>query len=283
MSFDRSRLFYLLCFVIAGSTVVAIAKDLPASASSTVLTAEVRKSARERLRPYFERQHVEFPPKNLRIVATKQERRLKLFAPDHTGEWRFILQYPIAAASGTSGPKLCEGDEQVPEGIYRVNSLNPHSKFHLSLELNYPNEFDRRQARADGRKLPLGRDIMIHGKWWSIGCIALGDTAAEDVYVLVSDTGLNNVRVVLAPMDLRELPPGKTPPLDVVTSQPAWVPALHDDLRRELTLLKDAGLSTTSLLVSYRDSIPPPQVTAAQAAAALVLELIQWLGATPKE
>jgi len=51
-------------------------------------------------------------------------------------------------------PKLKEGDQQVPEGIYRIESLNPNSLYHLALRVNYPNQEDRRRAIEDGRKEP---------------------------------------------------------------------------------------------------------------------------------
>ena len=234
-----------------------------------------RDAARERLRPYFERQHVDYPPTRLRIVAIKGERRLKLFAPDHTGEWRFLLQYPIVAASGKPGPKLREGDLQVPEGIYRIASLNPDSKFHLSMELNYPNGFDRMQARADGRKGSLGKDVMIHGKWVSKGCIALGDTAAEDVYVLVSDTGLRNIDVVLAPLDFRNEEEIEAADTGTSNSQPRWVGRLYKDINRELMTLGDAGESTASLLIQYADAAVPVPLATAKSAVEIVADLIR--------
>ncbi|NJN46820.1 MAG: L,D-transpeptidase family protein [Candidatus Competibacteraceae bacterium] len=95
--------------------------------------------------------------------------------------WQPIKHYPVLAASGTLGPKLCEGDRQVPEGIYRIKSLNPNSAYHLSLELDYPNAFDLRQAERDGRNNP-GSAICIHGKAVSVGCLAMGDTAIEELY-----------------------------------------------------------------------------------------------------
>jgi hypothetical protein len=61
-----------------------------------------------------------------------------------------LKTYPILAGSGTLGPKLVEGDGQVPEGLYRVESLNPNSSFHLALRVNYPNEFDRAKGKLDG-------------------------------------------------------------------------------------------------------------------------------------
>jgi len=71
-----------------------------------------------------------------------------------------VADYRITAASGTAGPKLREGDRQVPEGIYRIVGLNPNSRYHLSMKLDYPNAFDRHQAARDGRARP-GSDIFI--------------------------------------------------------------------------------------------------------------------------
>ena len=73
-----------------------------------------------------------------------------------------------------------EGDKQVPEGFYRIELLNPNSRYHLSLRVNYPNADDIERAREDRRDLlNLGGDIMIHGGAESIGCIAIGNPAIE--------------------------------------------------------------------------------------------------------
>ena len=78
------------------------------------------------------------------------------------------------------GPKLREGDRQVPEGVYTIANMNPNSISHLSLALSYPNDFDRARAAEDGRAdNTLGGSIMIHGGSGSIGCMAVGDEAAE--------------------------------------------------------------------------------------------------------
>ena len=58
----------------------------------------------------------------------------------------FIRSFAILGASGEIGPKLPEGDRQVPEGVYRIVYLNPNSIAHLSLALSYPNPFDRIHA-----------------------------------------------------------------------------------------------------------------------------------------
>ena len=165
--------------------------------------AQYGPEARARLVPRFESQGVSYPPARLVILALKSERRLELYGPDASGRLKFIRAYPILRASGKTGPKLREGDGQVPEGIYRVESLNPNSRFHLSLRLNYPNEFDRRQAEREGRT-SLGGDIMIHGGRASIGCLAMGDEAIEELFVLAAEAGIGNIAVLVCPADFRE-------------------------------------------------------------------------------
>jgi hypothetical protein len=158
-------------------------------------------NARLRLAPHFRRGGVPYPPKRIALLAFKKEQRVALWAGDMKS-WHFIRSYPILAASGHAGPKLLQGDYQVPEGVYRIEWLNPASSYHLSMKVNYPNDFDRAQAARDGRTR-LGGDIFIHGKNVSIGCIALGDPAIEELFTLAADTGPQRIRVVIAPNDLR--------------------------------------------------------------------------------
>jgi murein L,D-transpeptidase YafK len=136
------------------------------------------------------------------LAGFKREKVVHLYAAGETEAPRFVHAYPVLAASGQLGPKLAEGDRQVPEGIYRIESLNPNSRFHLSLRLDYPNQFDRARAQEEGRQ-ELGGDIMIDGAASSIGCLAIGDPAIEELFVLVADVGRENVSVILSPVDLR--------------------------------------------------------------------------------
>jgi hypothetical protein len=192
--------------------------------------AEYGPAARARLRPHFAATGVAYPPPALVLVAFKADDVLEVYAPDRAGSQRLVTSYPILAASGHLGPKLRMGDEQVPEGLYRVELLNPNSRFHLSLRLDYPNAFDRRMARAD-RRTRLGGDIMIHGDAVSIGCLAMGDRAAEDLFVLAADTGIRRIDVIITPVDLRvrEAPRGG--------SLPGWAPQLYEQLRGALEKL----------------------------------------------
>src|SRR6058998_1852027 len=107
-------------------------------------------AARIRLAPHFRRAGVAYPPKRVALLAFKKERRVALWAGD-AKTWHFIRSYPILAASGHAGPKLRQGDYQVPEGLYRIEWLNPASSYHLSMKVSYPNDFDRAQGAHDGR------------------------------------------------------------------------------------------------------------------------------------
>lgn len=171
---------------------------------------------------------VPYPPVALALLAFKRERVLELWAPDSSRIPRRIHVYSVLGASGGPGPKLREGDLQVPEGRYRIASQNPNSAFHVSLELDYPNELDRARAASDGRR-KLGGQIFIHGKAASIGCLAMGDEAAEDLFVLVARVGREHVVVVIAPHDFRGRPPPTRPP-----GAPAWCDELYGELAREL-------------------------------------------------
>jgi murein L,D-transpeptidase YafK len=155
----------------------------------------------------------------------KEEGRVELWAGDRTR--RHIRDYDTKAASGGPGPKLREGDLQVPEGLYKILWLNPNSSYHLSMKLDYPNAFDRAKGRADERTR-LGGDIFIHGRAVSIGCLAMGDPAIEELFTLVAESGVGNVQVVIAPHDLR------TRAATAPTRGPYWVRELYEALAPEV-------------------------------------------------
>lgn len=165
---------------------------------------------------------VAYPPAELTLIAYKKERRLEVWAPNGK-RWVRIIRYPILAASGQGGPKLRQGDEQVPEGVYHLTGLNPNSKYHLSIRVGYPSARDKRWAARDKRS-NLGGDIFIHGNAVSRGCLAIGDERIEELFTLLADTGLASSKIIIAPnRRLRDLP-----------TEPAWVGELYADVRRAL-------------------------------------------------
>ena len=185
-------------------------------------------AARARLVPHFQKAGVVYPPSALVFIGLKEEKILQVYARSGTNEFRFIRSYEIQAASGVAGPKLRQGDKQVPEGIYGIDLLNPNSSYHLSMQISYPNAFDRAQAAKEGRT-NLGGEIMIHGKALSVGCLAMGDEAAEDFFVLAADTKIENITVILTPVDFRE---GKSIP-DNARLTP-WTDTLYPEIKKRL-------------------------------------------------
>lgn len=184
-------------------------------------------SVENRLKSDFENIGVTYPPENIRLIAYKDSKKLNMWAGD-AQQLSLIKTYEIKGASGNLGPKLVEGDRQVPEGVYRIEGLNPNSSYHLSMKLNYPNPFDLKYARLEGRTSP-GTNIFIHGKTVSVGCLAMGDPAIEELFVLAAKVGTANVDVVIAPTDLV-----KNYDAQLLDNQPPWVKDLYNDIRQEL-------------------------------------------------
>ena len=136
------------------------------------------------------------------LIAVKNARTLELWARKPGAAWAKLRTYPFTAYSGALGPKLREGDCQIPEGVYGIEYLNPNSSYHLSMKVDYPNAFDRARGKDDGRER-LGGDIFIHGKDVTIGCIPIGDAAIEELFYFVATAGPKKTRVVIMPVDFR--------------------------------------------------------------------------------
>ncbi|MEQ1716551.1 MAG: hypothetical protein ABL907_11285 [Hyphomicrobium sp.] len=204
--------------------------------------AEISPAAVKRLKEKFQTANAAWPPDNAALVAIKDKKIVELYARAKDGAWTFIHRYRVLAASGAGGPKLRQGDKQVPEGVYGISFLNPNSKYHVALRVNYPNAFDREMAAKDGRK-SLGGDIMIHGKAVSIGCLAVGDEASEELFVLAAEVGLPNVKLVIAPVDFRrDGLPGAAP------GQPQWLPKLYAEVA---TAMADFKAPASTGLLSF--------------------------------
>lgn len=169
------------------------------------------------------------------LVGLKRERTLELWGRLVNGKQEQLRSYPFTAFSGTNGPKLREGDGQIPEGIYRIVSLNPNSSYHLSMELDYPNAFDRKRGEEDGRDR-LGNEIFIHGRAVTIGCIPIGDDAIEDLFAIVATEGREEFSVIIAPHDFRIDP--EEPELEEIS----WEEDLYEMIREALEPFATEGV-----------------------------------------
>ena len=165
-----------------GESEQAVSSDLPGPARA--------KAAAERVRPALEKA---LSAKDLHfgdpvfVRAFKEEGQLEIWVRKReTGKYEHFRTWAVAAQSGKPGPKLAEGDGQVPEGFYFVPSsaMKPDSTFHLAFNVGYPNAYDRDHGRT-------GTFIMIHGNCVSIGCLAMTDSKIEEIYTLC-DAALQN-------------------------------------------------------------------------------------------
>jgi hypothetical protein len=210
----------LLILTLGSCNVVALTNQVEVTLARLAERMEIRMQQR------FELAGIDYPPQRIQLIALKRSRRLELWAYQE-GRWHYVHDYPVFAASGVAGPKLREGDKQVPEGFYRIVKLNPNSHFHLSLKLNYPNSFDWVQAVREGRKKP-GSNIFIHGSAWSVGCLAVGNRYVEELFYLVGKVGLDQAGVLILPYDFR------TQEVVLSGEEPDWVAELYARLKLRL-------------------------------------------------
>lgn len=226
-------LIFVLFFVLwkyGRSIYIPIFQKLKGRESVQSVINKIQGDASKRLKPYFLKSGFEDVPTAILLTAFKEEQVLELYGTDNKG-WRLIKQYPFTAFSGQLGPKLREGDKQIPEGIYKVDYLNPNSLYYLSLKVNYPNEDDFLRSKLDD-KSKIGGDIFIHGKSLSIGCIAVGDEAIEEIFWLASKFIENGIKVIISPRDFRVNP--NYPNIEGVE----WSDELYDKIFVALNALK---------------------------------------------
>jgi hypothetical protein len=68
-------------------------------------------------------------------------------------------------------------------------------------------------------------------KTGSVGCLAMGDEAIEELFTLIADAGKDNVKVVIAPHD-----PRATPLPNSMPDRPIWLPELYGKIKAEFKI-----------------------------------------------
>ncbi|MEO5339821.1 MAG: L,D-transpeptidase family protein [Magnetococcus sp. MYC-9] len=216
----------------------------------------VKQEVEERLRSLLARVGLDYPLRDgITMLVFKEEKQLELWAHTENGP-RLVHRYPVLAMSGHGGPKRRRGDLQVPEGVYQLLWLNLNSAYHLSLKLDYPNTSDLLWAAEDGRT-DLGGDIFIHGGASSVGCVAVGDAAIEELFVLTLMAGDGPAEVIIAPYDFRRQPDRPVTMLD-----PVWLPTLYREIAARLSrytlpvALEDSPSASPSPIMSFEEVHP---------------------------
>ena len=79
--------------------------------------AQYGEAVQARLAADFAKAGVPYPPRKTALIGLKTERTLQVWVAGADRDWKHLKDYPILGMSGKPGPKLKEGDRQVPEGI----------------------------------------------------------------------------------------------------------------------------------------------------------------------
>src|SRR5947209_4574978 len=102
----------------------------PSSFGAPIRVERALQTKFTQIRGYFEDVGIAFPPRELLFRVYKLESVLEVWAKGSVGPFAKIKQYNLCDISGRLGPKLKEGDKQIPEGFYTINGLNPFSKYY---------------------------------------------------------------------------------------------------------------------------------------------------------
>lgn len=122
-----------------------------------------------------------------KMIITRKGERLRIF--------------DIDLGFKPTGQKLSDGDGRTPEGIYNVDMKTERGdKFYKSFWISYPTVKDRERSKKAGLK--AGTNILIHGttaakikaKDWTAGCIALQNKDIDELFELVKEGTIIDIR-----------------------------------------------------------------------------------------
>lgn len=116
------------------------------------------------------------------LVVVKMDRRAYLLKGG-----RIIEEFPVEFGYRAWAQKMRSGDGATPEGIYQVTKWRDRdTQYYKALNINYPNEQDKKRFAANKKagKIPrnarIGGLIEVHGEGgkgedWTEGCVALSN------------------------------------------------------------------------------------------------------------
>ena len=136
-----------------------------------------------------------------KVLVLKSAHQLQLIS-----RGKVVKTYRISLGKQAKGPKLREGDQRTPEGLYWIDWRKTSENYNLAMHISYPNSRDKAQASKKG--VAAGGMIMIHGtpvaedypEWyfstldWTNGCIAMKNSDMQEVWDIVKDGTLIDIR-----------------------------------------------------------------------------------------
>lgn len=141
--------------------------------------------------------------KNDKFVALAQEQglykkmKLEVFVKDISGRYLKFKEMSSVSGSGTFGPKISEGDRQMPEGLFSLSNPSAQSTRFTSTQIGYG--YDTNGNQNTFTNPSFGGDVKIHGFGDNItaGCLALPNSMATDIAALVKNNKFDSSLLVL--------------------------------------------------------------------------------------
>jgi murein L,D-transpeptidase YafK len=106
----------------------------------------------------------------------KEEQILEVWAKDRvkTDKFKLIKTYNLCV---NDNPDTLRGvDLLVPESFYFIKYFHPGDPYFVRMEINFPNESDKKRGRSGG-------DIAIHGGCYSTYCSPFIDEDIKEIYI----------------------------------------------------------------------------------------------------
>ncbi|MET0461822.1 MAG: L,D-transpeptidase [Chitinophagaceae bacterium] len=135
------------------------------------------------------------PEGAISITIDKSDYELSVY--DEKG---WYATYPVVFGNNSLDDKKMEGDNNTPEGSFKIISKRVHEKWYRFLAIDYPTKesWDKFKARKQRGEIPanasIGGSIGIHGTYphedfvidkfknWTMGCISMKKDHVLEIY-----------------------------------------------------------------------------------------------------
>jgi murein L,D-transpeptidase YafK len=110
----------------------------------------------------------------------KKEQILEVWAKDRTKTLKFKLIKTYKLCVDKNPDTLRGIDLLVPESFYYIAKFHPAEPYFIRMEVNFPNESDRKRGRSGG-------DIAVHGGCYSTYCTPFTDEDIKEIYIFAAE------------------------------------------------------------------------------------------------
>ncbi|MCH9740969.1 MAG: L,D-transpeptidase family protein [Epsilonproteobacteria bacterium] len=130
-----------------------------------------------------------------KIVVVKSKRVMVLFDEDEN----ILSRHRISLGKNPEGPKLKQGDQKTPEGVYKIIDKRKDKKYYKEILIDYPNAEDKKRSKKLG--FNPGGGITFHAQvpefWdghgddytlahdWTEGCVAMTNLGMDNIWKMV--------------------------------------------------------------------------------------------------